>query len=154
MKPPRRIKSGSKKPGGKIQPDLVEKSNQPFSRSDFERLWARVPLTVLCDERLTHSDVSVFAAVAYFVWQGTICRESVVDIAKIARRDRAGTIASLKRLCETGHLQRAPGARERQVQTYMATSPLFGQKQGKKTEIIRGASGTPRFASVAIEDVA
>ena len=70
MRPPGRMKSVIKKPGGKKQPDLVEKNNQPFGRKDFEHLWTRVPLTVLCDERLTHSDVSVFAAVAYFVWQG------------------------------------------------------------------------------------
>lgn len=148
------MKSNSKKPGGKNKPDLVEKNNQPLARKDFEVLWARVPLTVLCDERLTHADVSVFAAVAYFVWQGSVCRQSVADIAKIARRDRAGTIASLKRLCEAGHLKREAGARERRVQAFMATSPLFGQKQGKKTEIIRGVSGGPRFASVAVEDVA
>ena len=115
-------------------------------------MYTRLPLSVVCDQRLRPADKIVYSAMAFYVWQGRVCCETYADLADMCGLTKATVIEAVKSLCELGHAKKTGDERSRV--SFELTSPVFGQKQGKKTEIIRGASGIPRYASVAVEEVA
>lgn len=115
--------------------------------------YARIPKEVLHDKRLSFSARLVYAELALWVFQGTVASVGVRKIGERLGMAEKTVRMSLSELEAAGLIKRCTGKKgERGV--YHLESAVFGQKQGKKTEVVRGASGGPRFASVAVEDVA
>ena len=115
-----------------------------------EPLWryARLPREVVCDPELKVLDIRVYCILAGSVWQGTTAKMGTRLLAAWTGASRRLVVESLQRLESRGHLQKA-AERRGQRQTYVLTSPVFGQKQRTGVEeVISGPSRTPRLASV------
>jgi len=145
-----RIKSVVNKADEKNSPDLTQKVHQLRARKKFAEMYARIPLSILCNPDLTGADKMVYATVAVFVWQGSVCRESLSDLANVASLSKRQVMASIKRLCERGLMKR--DGSERSVATILLVSPVFGKKQrsGEVEEVISSPSRGRRLASVRI----
>jgi DNA-binding transcriptional MocR family regulator len=113
--------------------------------------YARIPVEVLFDSRISDQAKLVYCALAMSVFQG-----SVAFIGQRLIADRFGVSQStvsrrLRELEKVGHIRRMAGKRGYRAH-WALTSVVFGQKQGKVTEVVSSPSGGLRYASV--EEVA
>lgn len=100
-------KSVYKKPGPKFGRVVVQKLDYLRSRKDFETEFCMMPLKVMFDQRLKHSDKLIYCSVAFLAWQdGKACRESLPVIAALVNASRSQAVESVKRLLSYGHLKR------------------------------------------------
>ena len=103
---------------------------------------------MVCDPELKLLDIRVYCILAGSVWQGTTAKMGTRLLAAWTGASRRLVVESLQRLESRGHLQKA-AERRGQRQTYVLTSPVFGQKQRTGVEeVISSPSRTPRLASV------
>ena len=73
--------------------------------------FARVPLSVLADEKLTDFDLRVYACIALKVGGSSSWAMPQGELARMARGSERGVRNALLRLEEGGHISRAPGPR-------------------------------------------
>jgi hypothetical protein len=97
--------------------------------------------------------VRVYAVLALSVYQGRTSRVGMRQIGKIIGKCAATVKKRIDELVAAGHV-RANMGRSGQRAFYELTSPVFGQKHGKVTEVGVGPSGGRRLVSIAVEDVA
>lgn len=74
-------------------------------RDDFDRLFAKTPLRVLFDDRLTHADRSTYDAISFLCFPGCRCVASLMDIAEMLGTGKAHASRSVRRLERAGHLR-------------------------------------------------
>lgn len=108
--------------------------------------YARIPDSVIEDQRLKSIDVHVYSALSLWVFQGRTAQVGTRWIAEKVHADRKRVLASLKRLEANGHVKAEKESGRRTV--YVLTSPVFGQKQGKQKVVVRGKSGGKVLASM------
>lgn len=108
--------------------------------------YARLPLEVLGDKRLKRVDVCVYAAIATVVWQGNVAKTGIRAVAEVAGCSKRIAAGSVQRLAEFGHIQVSENGRGMRA-SYVLTSPVFGQKQGK-VDVVRSTPRGKRLVSV------
>ena len=115
--------------------------------------YARIPREVLADGKIGAAAVRVFGYLALNVSQGAVARVGQRLMASRMGMDRGTVAAGIAELVSAGHITIA-AAKRGSRQAYVLNSPVFSQKQGRRTEVVSAPSGGLRFASVAVEDVA
>jgi DNA-binding MarR family transcriptional regulator len=106
---------------------------------------------------ILHSDLSfaarlVYAELALWVFQGKTASVGLRKMAERLNMSRQTVISGIAELV-TAELIEKGDVSKGQRGVYVLTSPVFGQKQGKVTEVGIGPSGGSRLVSIA-EDVA
>ena len=115
-------------------------------RSD--RWYARIPASVLLDKSLKPDAVRIYGLLALSVYQGSVTRVGIRQLGRVIGRSPATVSRRLSELVANGHVKTLK-LKNGQRAWYELTSPVFGQKQGHETVVVRGQSGAPRFASIA-----
>ena len=125
---------------------LVDHTGEPLPAG---KRYARVPLEVLGDERLSPRDVRVFAALAVSCWQGNFSSVGKRSLAQICSVSERLVLESLKRLGACGHITKTESRRGYRA-GYLLLSPVFGQKQrsGEVAELV--SSPRKRLATVRV----
>ena len=115
---------------------------------------ARLPETVLHDERLSPAAKLVYAELALWVFQGRTCSIGMRKIAERLGFSKTTVADAMDSLVQLGAIQVKSGQGHGKRSVYVLTSPVFGQKQGRVTEAVSAPSGGRRYASVVVEEVA
>lgn len=115
------------------------------------RWFARVPATVALDPALSSDAVRVFSLISLDVYEGRVARVGMRQMGRILGVSAATIMRRVKELLAAGHLRMSTEKGKRAF--YEATSPVFGQKQGKRTVVVSSPKGR-RYTSVDIEEVA
>jgi hypothetical protein len=115
--------------------------------------YARLPREVLTDTMLGHAAVRVYGFLSLGVGQGSVARVGQRLIASKTGMDRGTVAAGIAELVSRGYITVAAAKRGCR-QGYVLNSGVFGQKQGKYTEVVSAPSGGRRFASVNVAEVA
>ncbi len=110
--------------GVKSAPDLASNRHQ-FAPSAY----GRVPLNLNSDKRLNGTDIRVYAAIAYHVFQGNVCREPYEKLAVAGGVTRQQVTRAVANLLGYKYILPYPGNRERHRQWFVLPSVVFGQKQ-------------------------
>ncbi len=110
--------------------------------------YARVPLEVLVDRRISARAVRIYAIIAGSAWQGNFAQIGKRRLSELASCSERLAVDAIKELVKSGHIDKAP-AKRGQRSGYLLTSPVFGQKQrdGVK-EIVSSPRGGRRMVSV------
>jgi hypothetical protein len=125
----------------------------PQTGSKSAPRYARLPLTVLRDSELLPVARLVYCELALWVFQGATCsigQRAIAERLGIARNTVADALEQLE---QRGHVELNRTTHGRRAM-YILTSPVFGQKQGRATEVVSAPSGGRRYASVVVEEVA
>lgn len=69
------------------------------------------------------------------------------QLGKAIGKSAATVKRRIDELVAAGHMRANTGTNGQRAY-YELTSPVFGQKQGKQTEIVVGDSGVPRYVSM------
>jgi Bifunctional DNA primase/polymerase, N-terminal len=126
---------------------LVVHTGEPL----YQAKYSRVPADVLDDPDLKSRDIRVYAALASRCFQTNVAHAGKRLLARIAGCSARLVLESLRRLQETGHIQKPPGRQHGQRGCYVLLSPIFGQKQRAGVEeIVSGPKG--RFAVSVSKD--
>lgn len=135
--------------GKKTLPVSGENRSNFFTGPPVNPGWyARVPVTVLGDDRLTAADKLVYAGLACHAWAGNSASVGTARLCALLGVSRPTVLAAMKRLSACGHLAKAPGAPGRRA-VFLLASPVFAQKQGEMDQVHSGSpSGVPRLVSV------
>jgi DNA-binding transcriptional MocR family regulator len=115
--------------------------------------YGRLPDSVLFDRQLTDFAKVVFSAVARHVFQGNVASIGTRELAKLLGTSQARVARAVRELVKSGAMENRRVKRGQRAMWVLA-SPVFGQKQGKVTEVVSSPSGGRRYASVDIEEVA
>jgi Bifunctional DNA primase/polymerase, N-terminal len=103
---------------------LVGHPCEPLSTTRF----AKIPIAVSTDSRLTRRDVCVYGALAQAAWSGGECEVGKRRLSRLAPCAERLVIESLKRLEATGHIRKQSRKRGQRAR-YTLLSPVFAQKQ-------------------------
>lgn len=114
--------------------------------------YTRTPLTVLRDARLSLLARVVYGELAANVFQGSVANIGLRLVAERIGASKSSVARAVRELETAGHL--VPTGEEKRRTYYTLTSPVFGQKQGRMTEVVSSPSGGKRYASIAKEEVA
>lgn len=109
---------------------------------------------MLHDERLSPAAKLVYAELALWVFQGRTCSIGIRKIAERLSLSKTTVVEAMDSLVRLGAIQVKSGQGRGKRSVYVLMSPVFGQKQGRVTEVVSAPSGGRRFASVAVEEVA
>lgn len=114
--------------------------------------FARVPATVALDLALSSDAVRVYTLISLDVYEGRVARVGMRQMGKILGVSAATVMRRVRELLDAGHLRMRTESGRRAF--YEVTSPVFGQKQGKRTVVVSSPRGDRRYVSVDIEEVA
>lgn len=127
---------------GKSEQKVYGKSVQ----SDAEK-YARLPDSVLCDQRLSVTARCVYGVLARYAYQGTTVKIGQRRIARLLGVHLETVNLAIHELEERRHIAIRGTGKARRI--YHLTSSVFGQKQRAGIEeVISSPSRTPRLASV------
>lgn len=115
--------------------------------------YARIPREVLIDAGISSDAKVAYAVLAMSTFQGSVAYVGQRLVAKILGVSQPSVSRRFAELERAGHIKQAPAARGKRAH-WELLSPVFGQKQGKYTEVVSAPSGGRRFASVDVEEVA
>ncbi|MGL5936987.1 MAG: hypothetical protein ACRCZI_15355 [Cetobacterium sp.] len=130
--------------------DSARVNQKRFSKVNH---YARLPREVLLDSAVSSDAKVVYGVMAMSTHQGSVTYMGQRRIGELLGMSQA-TVS--RRLCEleiAGHVKQKDAGRGWRS-FWELVSPVFGQKQGRVTEVVSAPSGGRRFASVAVEDVA
>jgi DNA-binding transcriptional MocR family regulator len=115
--------------------------------------YGRTPDSVLSDERLSDFAKVTFAAISRGVWQGNVASVGTRRLAELLKTTQSRVARAVKELVARGCVENRRVKRGQRA-TYVITSPVFGQKQGRATVVVSSPKGGRRYASVDVEEVA
>lgn len=115
--------------------------------------YARIPMDVLESKSLSDKAKLVYAYMAAWVFEGSVVRIGQRRISEVLGMSRTTVARKISELASAGFIF-ARTVQRGQRSYYSLASPVFGQKQGKKTVIRSSPRGDRRMVSVAKEDVA
>lgn len=95
----------------------------------------------------------MYAELALWVFQGRTCSIGIRKIAERLGFSKTTVADAMDGLVQIGAIQVKSGQGRGKRSVYVLMSPVFGQKQGRVTEVVSAPSGK-RYASVAVEEVA
>ena len=114
------------------------------ARPDFPTLYARSPLTVLMDYRLTHGDKTLCDFITFLAFPGNVCRASRAELADVAATDSTTIKRSLRRLEKYEHIRW-----NRRTQEITLLAPIFAAKTATiGLQLVPRCSRCPRRRSV------
>ena len=117
------------------------------------RWHGRIPASVLLDTSISSDAVRVYGFLSLDVYQSNLARVGLRVMGRVLGLSRTTVNRRVTELISAGHIRKAP-AKSGQRGCYELQSPVFGQKQGKVTELVSAPSGGIRFASIAKEEIA
>ena len=130
--------------------DSASVNQKRFSKVNH---YARIPREVLIDAVISSDAKIVYAVLAMSTFQGAVAYVGQRLIGKILGTSQATVSRRLSELEKAGHIKQTPDGRGKRAH-WELLSPVFGQKQGKYTEVVSSPSGGRRFASVDLQEVA
>ncbi|OFX13215.1 MAG: hypothetical protein A2Z18_11145 [Armatimonadetes bacterium RBG_16_58_9] len=108
--------------------------------------YGRVPASISLDMALSDRAVRVYSILALKTYQGNIATFGSRQLGELIGVSRMSALRAIKELVAVGHLKASTKNGSRAF--YELTSPVFAQKQGRKTEIAVGPSGGRRLVSI------
>lgn len=130
--------------------DSARVNQKRFSKVNH---YARIPREVLIDETVSSDAKIVYAVLAMSTFQGAVAYVGQRLIGQTLGISQSTVSRRLAELEGAGHIRQAPDTRGKRAH-WELLSPVFGQKQGRKTEVVSAPSGGRRYASVNVEEVA
>jgi DNA-binding transcriptional ArsR family regulator len=115
--------------------------------------YARIPRNVLGDLSVSSDAKVVYAVLAMSTFQGAVAYMGQRLIGQFLGVSQSSVSRRLAELEKAGHIKQASDKRGKRAH-WELLSPVFGQKQGRATEVVSAPSGGRRYASVVIEEVA
>lgn len=116
--------------------------------------YARLPLDVLLDARLSARALRIYGILAAHAFQGSVAYIGQRFIGELVGCSAATAGRELKRLEEFGFVNRSECESGQRLH-WVLTSSVFGKKQRAGVEeVVSAPSGGKRFASVRREEVA
>ena len=125
--------------------DSAKVNQKRFSKVNH---YARLPREVLIDSAVSSDAKIVYAVLAMSTFQGSVAYVGQRFIGELLGMSQSTVSRRLKELERAGHVVHAPDSRGKRAH-WELTSPVFGQKQGRVTEVVTAPSGGRRYASVA-----
>jgi hypothetical protein len=109
--------------------------------------YSRMPEGILHEKRLTAYARLVYAELALWVFQGKTCSVGMRQIAAKLGISNTTVVESIHQLEALSLISVSRPERGKRT-VYVLNSNVFGQKQGRATEVVSSPSGGKRLASV------
>ena len=139
-----------------VPPDSIDTVYYVFGKSEQKvygnseqipaERYARLPDSVLYNDRLSPASRCVYAVLARHAYQGTTARIGQRRIARLLNLHLETVNSAIHELASYGHIVICGAGKTRRI--YHLTSSVFGQKQRAGIEeVISSPSGVPRLAA-------